>query len=38
VTTVRDYDLGEVSKAMRGVYTSVAMMFVLDFFFYLGVH
>jgi len=26
VTTVRDYDLGEVSKGMRGVYTGLAMM------------
>lgn len=27
-TTVKDYDLGEVSKGMRGVYTGVAMMYV----------
>jgi len=28
-TTVRDYDLAETSKAMRGVYTGVAMMVFL---------
>lgn len=26
VTTNKDYDLGEMSKAMRGVYMGVAMM------------
>lgn len=27
-TTVKDYDLGEVSKGMRSVYTGLAMMYV----------
>jgi len=32
VTTVKDYDLGEVSKGMRGVYTGVAMMAFLHLY------
>ncbi|KAI0318284.1 phosphate transport-domain-containing protein [Amylostereum chailletii] len=31
-TTVRDYDLGEVSKAMRSAYTSLAMMAFLHLY------
>lgn len=27
-TTVKDYDLGEVSKGVKGVYTGLAMMYV----------
>lgn len=26
-TTVKDYDLGEVSKGVKGVYTGLAMMY-----------
>jgi len=31
-TTVRDYDLGEISKAIRGVFTSLAMMVFLHIY------
>ncbi|KAI0031132.1 inorganic phosphate transporter [Vararia minispora EC-137] len=31
-TTVRDYDLGETSKAIRGAFTSVAMMVFLHLY------